>query len=56
MVVVNGIKNGVDDGDSVVLGKRGQSKRALRQWQVQRRGSFCMRLEDRQCWVVESRR
>jgi len=30
--VVNGIGNGVDDGDSIMLGKREQSQRALCQW------------------------
>jgi len=42
----------MDDGDSVVLGKQGQSKRTLPQF----KGgvAFCARLEDRQCWVVET--
>ena len=30
----------MDDGDSVVLSKQGQSKRTLSQWRVQRRGSI----------------
>ena len=32
--VVNGINNGADDNDGVLLCKRGQSRRALHQWQV----------------------
>ena len=42
----------VVNGDSVVLGKQGQSKRTLPQF----KGgvAFCARLEDRQCWVVET--
>ena len=38
--VVNGIGNGVDDGDSIMLGKREQSQRALCQWWAQRRDSI----------------
>jgi len=32
--VVNGINNGADDNDGVLLCKRGQSRRALHQWRV----------------------